>query len=159
MYGVDLQSLVEEQPYVPQEVLSLQQQLQQVQGQFEYHQQQLMQQQYARLNQEIQAFQTAVDEQGNPKAPHFERVFDSMVQLADAGLAKSIQEAYEKAVALNPEIQAEIHAQKQQAEAVTRAAEANRALEASRGVKSKGSEGAPPMRSAREDYAAALAGR
>lgn len=94
MYGVDLQSLVEEQPYVPQEVMALQQQLQQVQGQFEYHQQQLMQQQYARLNQEIQAFQTAVDEQGNPKAPHFERVFDSMVQLANAGLAKSIQEAY-----------------------------------------------------------------
>lgn len=165
MYGVDLQSLVAEQPYVPQEVLSLQQQLQQVQGQFQQLTQYQQQQQEARLNQEIQAFQMAVDEQGNPKAPHFERVFNTMVALANARdsdgrpLASSIQEAYEKAVALNPEIQAEIHAQKQQAEAVTRAAEANRALEASRGVKSKGSEGAPPMRSAREDYAAALAGR
>ena len=34
MYGLTC-NLVEEQPYVPQEVLSLQQQLQQVQGQFE----------------------------------------------------------------------------------------------------------------------------
>ena len=67
MYGVDLQSLVEEQPYVPQEVMALQQQLQQVQGQFEYHQQQLMQQQYARLNQEIQAFQTAVENKATRK--------------------------------------------------------------------------------------------
>ena len=159
MYGVDLASLVAEQPYVPQEVLSLQQQLQQVQGQFQQLTQYQQQQQYARLNQEIQAFQTAVDEQGNPKAPHFERVFDSMVQLANAGLAKSIQEAYDKAVALNPEIQAEVQQQAQQAQAVTRAAEANRALEASRGVRSKGSGGAQPVRSAREDYAAALAGR
>lgn len=159
MYGVDLQSLVAEQPYVDPMVQTLQQQLQQVQSQFQQHQQYAQQQQYARLNQEIQAFQTAVDEQGNPKAPHFDRVFDGMVQLARAGLATSIQEAYDKAVALNPEVQAEISAQQQQATAVTRAAEANRALEASRGVRSKGSEGAPPARSAREDYAAALAGR
>ena len=158
-YGVDLQSAIAEQPYVDPMVSTLQQQLQQVQGQFQQLTQYQQQQQYARLNQEIQAFQTAVDEQGNPKAPHFERVYDSMVQLANAGLAKSIQDAYDKAVALNPEIQAEVQAQKQQAEAVTRAAEANRALEASRGVRSKGSEGAPPARSAREDYAAALAGR
>lgn len=158
-YGVDLESAYAEQPYVPPEVQGLQQQLQQVQSQFQQQQQAFEQQQYARLNQEIQAFQTAVDEHGNPKAPHFESVFNSMVQLARAGLATSIQEAYDKAVALNPELRAQIATQQQQAQAVTRAAEANRALEASKTVKSKGAEGRPPARSAHDDYAAALSGQ
>lgn len=157
-YGVDLQSALAEQPYIPPEVQGLQQQLQQFQSQFQQQQQYMQQQMYARLNEEIQAFQSAADEQGNPKAPYFDRVFDTMIQLANAGLARNIQEAYDKAVNLNPEIQAEIAEQRKQAEAVTRAADAQRALEAGKTVKSKGSEGRAPARSAHDDYAAALAG-
>jgi len=157
MYGVDLQSLIAEQPYVDPQVQALQQQLQQVQGQFYQQHQQAQQQQYHRLTEEIRAFETAVDEQGNPKAPHFTRVWDSMLRLANGGLAKNIQEAYEKAVALDHDLQAEIAADRAKKEAATRAAEAKKALDASRGVKSKGTEGAPPVRSAREEFAAQLA--
>ncbi len=157
-YGVDLQSALAEQPYVPAEVRALQEQIQQMQQAAQQQQQfQINQMTHARL-QEINAFQSAVDEQGAPKAPHFDRVFNSMVQLVHAGLASSIQEAYTKAVSLDTELQAEMSEQRRQAEAVTRAAEANRALGASRTVRSKGSEGAQPIRSAEQDYAAALAG-
>lgn len=156
-YGVDLQSAYAEAPYIPPEVQAIQQQLDQVNTYFQQQQQQQYQQNTARLNQEIQAFQTATDEKGNPLHPHFERVFDTMVQLAQAGMAKSIPEAYEKAVAWDKDLQAELHAQKQQEQAVTRAADAQRALEASKTVKSKGAEGAVPSKSFRDDMEAALA--
>lgn len=157
MYGVDLQSLVAEQPYIDPQVQALQTQIQQMQ-QAQYQQQtQAQQAQYSRLTEEIRAFETAADEQGNPKAPHFTRVFDSMVRLANGGLAQNIQDAYNKAVALDADLQAEIAAEQAKKEAATRAAEANKALGASRTVKSKGSEGAPPVRSARDEFAAQLA--
>lgn len=157
MYGVDLQSLVAEQPYVDPQVSALQQQLQMMQQAQHQQVQQVQQQQYHRLTEEIRAFETAADEQGNPKAPHFTRVWDSMLRLANGGLAKNIQEAYEKAVALDSELQAEIAADRAKKDAATRAAEAKKALDASRGVRSKGTEGAPPVRSAREEFAAQLA--
>lgn len=157
MYGVDLQSLVAEQPYVDPTVSALQQQLQSMQQAQQYQMQAAQQQQMHRLTEEIRAFETAADEQGNPKAPHFARVWDSMVRLANGGLAKNIQEAYDKAVALDHELQAEIAAERAKKDAAVRAAEAKKALDASRGVKSKGSEGAPPVRSAREEFAAQLA--
>lgn len=138
MYGVDLQSLVEEQPYVDPQVSALQQQLQMMQQAQHQQVQQVQQQQYHRLTEEIRAFETAADEQGNPKAPHFTRVWDSMLRLANGGLAKNIQEAYEKAVALDSELQAEIAADRAKKDASTRAAEAKKALDASRGVRSKG---------------------
>ena len=153
MYGVDLQSLVAEQPYVDPQVSALQQQLQYMQQAQTQQYQQVQQQQYHRLTEEIRAFETAADEQGNPKAPHFTRVWDSMLRLANGGLAKNIQEAYEKAVALDSELQAEIAADRAKKDAATRAAEAKKALDASRGVRSKGTEGQPPVRSAREEFA------
>ena len=157
MYGVDLQSLVAEQPYIPPEISALQTQLQQMQQAQQYQLQAAQQQQMHRLTEEIRAFETAADEQGNPKAPHFQRVYGAMVQLAQGGLAKSLQEAYDKAVALDSELQAEIAAEQAKRDAAVRAAEAKKALDASRGVKSKGAEGAPPVRSAREEFAAQLA--
>lgn len=157
MYGVDLQSLVAEQPYVDPQVSALQTQLQQMQQAQSQQYQQVQQQQYHRLTEEIRAFETAADEQGNLKAPHFTRVWDTMLRLANTGMAKNIGEAYAKAVALDDELQAEIAADRAKKDAATRAAEAKKALDASRGVRSKGTEGAPPVRSAREEIAAQLA--
>lgn len=157
MYGVDLQSLVAEQPYVDPQVSALQQQLQQLQQAQTQQYQYAQQQQMNRLSEEIHAFETAVDEQGNPKAPHFSRVFDAMVKLARGGYVNSIQDAYEKAVRLDDELQAEIAAEQAKKVAATRAAEANKALGASRTVKSKGAEAPAPARSARAEFAAQLA--
>ena len=66
MYNVDLQQLVAEQPYIPQEMVALQQQIQQLQQANMMQQQQQQQAFHARLGEEIRAFQTAADEQGNP---------------------------------------------------------------------------------------------
>ena len=158
MYGVDLQSLVAEQPYIDPQVSALQQQVQQMQQAEQWQRQAAQQQQLARLSDEVRAFETAADEQGNPKAPHFQRVFNTMVALANGGAAKSIQEAYDKAVLLDSELQAEIAEARAKQEATARAAEVNKAQAASRTVKSKGAEGVPPVRSAREEFAANFPG-
>lgn len=158
MYGVDLTELVSEQPYVDPQVAELQAQVRALQGQGQQWQQQQQQQQYSRLAEEVQSFETATDENGNPKHPHFARVFDRMVGLAKGGLAQSIQDAYDMAVSLDKELQSELSAQKAQAEAVARAAEAKKALDASRTVKSKApTAGDPPEKSLRDDIAAQLA--
>ena len=154
MYGVDLQSLVAEQPYIDPQVSALQQQVQRMQQAEHQRTQAAQQQQYHRLTEEIRAFETAADEQGNLKAPHFQRVYNTMVALANGGAAKSLQEAYDKAVVLDPELQAEIAEARAKQDAAARAAEAAKAAAASRTVKSKGLEGAPVVRSAREEFAA-----
>lgn len=119
-------------------------------------QQQAQQHQYHRLTEEIRAFETAVDEQGNLKAPHFARVFDTMKALANGGAAKTIQEAYEKAVLLDTELQAEIAAEKAKQETAARAAEAAKAKEASRKVVSKSTTETPPSKSIRDALAEGL---
>lgn len=156
MYGVDLNQLVQQQPYVDPEVQTLKQQLQQMQ---QAQQQSVQQQQYQvqhRLTEEIRAFADSVDEQGNPKAPHFQRVFDKMVGLARGGLAKDIQSAYDLAVSLDADLQAEIAVEKEKAAAAARAAEAKKAVEASRTVKGKSTEGQPPEKSIRDELEAQL---
>lgn len=157
MYGVDLQQLVAEQPYIPQEMVALQQQVQQLQQANMMQQQQQQQTFHARLGEEIRAFQTAADEQGNPRAPHFERVFDTMLALARGGAATNIQDAYDKAVRLDAELQTELAAEKAKQEAAARAAEANKAAGASRTVKSKSTTETQPDKSIRSALEEGLA--
>lgn len=98
-----------------------------------------------------------MDESGSPKAPHFNRVFDRMIGLARGGLVNSIQDAYEMAVSLDKELQAEIAQEGQKQAALAKAAEAKKALDASKTVKSKAtSAGAPPAKSLRDDLAATI---
>lgn len=157
MYGVDLQSLVAEQPYIDPQVQALQSQLQQMQQAEQMRAQQIQQQQFHRLTEEIRAFESAADEQGNPKAPHFARVFDSMVKLANGGMAQDIQSAYDLAVRLDADLQAEIAAEKAKQDAAARAAEAKKAVDASRTVKSKSTTDAAPVKSIRDTLADKLA--
>ncbi len=51
----------------------------------------------------IKSFQSAVDDSGNPKYPHFETLRETMGQILGNGMANSLEEAYEKAVWLNPD--------------------------------------------------------
>lgn len=80
--------------------------------------QQQQQAQYNRLIEEVRSFETAVDENGTPKHPHFNRVFDRMVRLVRAEEAKSIQDAYEMAVTLDKELQAEMAEEARKQEAI-----------------------------------------
>ena len=87
MYGVDLQQTFAEQPYVDPQVQALQREIAELKQATQGYGQQQQQQQHHRVAQEIQAFQSAVDEQGKPRAPYFDRVFDQMMGLAKGGLA------------------------------------------------------------------------
>jgi hypothetical protein len=157
LYGVDLGALVAEQPYVDPQVAQLQSQLQQLQQQQQMSVQQSQQAQYNRLMDEIRSFETAADESGNPKHPHFNRVFDRMVRLVRAEEAKSIQDAYEMAISLDKELQAEMAEEARKQEALAKAADAKKAADASRTVKSKATNaGAPPSKSLRDDIAASI---
>lgn len=80
-----------------------------------------------------------------------------MVGLARGGLVNSIQDAYEMAVGLDKELQAELAEEARKQEALAKAAEAKKAAEASRTVKSKATQaGAPPSKSLRDDLRASL---
>lgn len=158
MYGVDLRQLVAEQPYVDPEVAALKQQLAAIQNERQTWAQQQQQQQHTRIAEEIQAFQSATDEQGNPKAPHFDRVFDRMLGLARGGLAQNIQDAYDMAVRMDADLQAEITQKRAVDEAAARAAEAKKAVEASKTVQGKSTTGGPPpAMSLRDELAQGLA--
>ena len=158
LYGVDLQQLVQEQPYVDPEVQALKQQLQELQQAQQNGVQQQQHQLHSRMVQEVQTFASSTDEQGQPLYPHFDRLFPRMLGLANGQIASNIQDAYEMALSLDKELQAEVTQQRAQTNAAARANEANKALGASRTVKSKSvAEGAPPERSIRDELAAQLA--
>lgn len=115
------------------EINQLKQQLQQGQAQ----QQQTAQ---ASVAQRIQAFASETDESGNLAHPHFEAVQTDMARLVQSGVASDLQDAYEKAVRLNPNLTAE-ELRKAQEEAdkkakAERAAKAQRAKRAASSVKS-----------------------
>lgn len=152
MYGVDLQSAFAEQPYVDPTVKALQAEiaeLKQAQQSFGTTQQQAQQQ---RLMQEVQSFAEGKDEQGNPRAPHFDRVFDRMIGLARGGLVQNIQDAYDMAVTLDKDLQAEIQTKAAQSEAAQKAALAKKALGASQTVQGKSTiDGPPPTMSLRDE--------
>jgi hypothetical protein len=109
-YGVDLASLIEAQaqtaegsePIVSslqQEINALKQQLQQVNQWQQSTQVQTYEQQF-------QAFAAT--------HPHFDAVRADMGKLMNAGFAADLESAYEKAIALNPQLSAQIAAEKQQ---------------------------------------------
>lgn len=158
LYQVDLAEATAAQPYVDPAYQNLERQFQQVQQQLQQVQQYPQQQQRTQMLEQLKAFETATDEQGNPKNPHFTRVYDRMLGLARGGLVKDINDAYAKAVGMDDELQAELSQAKEQERAVARAAEAKKAAEASRTVKSKsGGTPAEPERGLRDDIAAQAA--
>lgn len=159
LYQVDLAEAVAAQPYVDPAFQQLEQRYQQLEQRLQQVQQYPQQEQQNRVLEQLKAFETATDEQGNPKHPYYSRVFDQMVGLARGGLTQSIEDAYAKAVALNPEIQAEITQKRDAEAAAARAAEAKKAAEASRTVRSKaGGDVRVPDRTLRDDIAATAAG-
>jgi|DEB0MinimDraft_4_1074332.scaffolds.fasta_scaffold25765_2 hypothetical protein len=109
-----------------QEIAQLKQQLQGFQGQYQTTQE-------AALSQQIQAFQTATDEQGKPKYPYFTDVRTQMGQLIQAGAAQSLEQAYEMAVWSNPDVRGRLMQADQQK--ANQAAEAKRRQEAEKARK------------------------
>jgi gas vesicle protein len=95
-YGIDLQA-VQNAPQVDPQTQYLMNQLNELrQTQQQWHNS-IQQQEQTRANQELEQFNNA----GNA---HFEAVRDEMADLLETGKATSLQDAYEKAVWMNPDI-------------------------------------------------------
>lgn len=158
-YNVDLGQALQEQPYVAPEVQRVEQGLAQVAQYLHAQQLQQAQQQQTRLVDEIQAFADARDEAGNPKAPYFNELYDQMVQIVQAGMAKDLPGAYEKAVLLNPTVRQRIEADRAARDATARAAAAKKAATASTTVRGKGDGDPTPGKASafRDDLRAELA--
>lgn len=85
------------------------------------------------LQSQIDAFQSATDESGNPKNVFFENVRGAMSALIGSGQATSLEQAYEMACYANPEVRQALIAQQQSKAEAERLEEARRkAAEAKR---------------------------
>ncbi len=95
-YGIDL-GQVQQPPQVDPQTQYLMSQLNQLQQQQQMWQNQIVQQEQAKAQSELQSFATA-DKQ------HFDAVRNDMADLLESGKAKSLQDAYEMAVWMRPDI-------------------------------------------------------
>lgn len=151
-YGIDIGKVQPPAPVDPA-VMQLRQQNQQLQ-QF---QRSVMEQQQQQVLAEIEAFKA------NPQNTHFESVKDDMAVLLQSGKATSLQDAYDKAVWMRPDIRKSlVEQQRTEAEQKTAAQLRNkRAQSAAVGIKgSASSKGGSlnPDASLRDTLNAALAG-
>lgn len=159
-YNVNLDQLVQEEPYVDPAVAgrvsALDQKLSQV---TQFLQGTMMQQQQQRQNavvQHIRAFESETDANGQPKHPHFQRVAENVIRAVQSGFAQDLESAYQFAVRNDPELMKEIEAEKARAAAAKSAADAQRAAAASRQVTGKGGADKPAQKSLRDDLAESL---
>jgi hypothetical protein len=113
-YGVDLRQLGSPQQvdpqlqYITQNLQGLQQQWEQFQTQ-----QQLAEQQA--ISQTIEEFKADAEQH-----PHFDAVRETMAGLLQSGMAQNLQEAYDKAVYMSPEVREQVLAAQQQREQASR---------------------------------------
>lgn len=96
-FKVDLDA-AEEAPYVDPQVQALQSQVNQLQSFHSQQQQLVFQQREAAVNEHVDAFAN------DPSHPYFDDVSEVMTQLITSGVADNLQEAYDKAVYLVPEV-------------------------------------------------------
>lgn len=153
-YGIDLQGLSNPQPQDPNTQYLLQQ-VNNLREQQQMWQNQVAQQEQARVSQEIQGFATA-------DRPHFDAVRNEMADLLETGKATNLQEAYEMAIWMKADIrQSLIEQQRQDAQRkAEQAAQAQRAKAASVSVKGSSptsAGGQTPQGSLRDILAAQFA--
>lgn len=153
-YGIDLSQVQNPQPLDPQTQF-LHQQLNELRQQQQLWQNQLQQQEQMRVQQELQQFATA-------DRKHFDAVRNDMADLLETGKAKDLQEAYDMAVWMRPDVRQTLIEQ-QLADAQSKAlaqAQAQRAKTAAVSVKGSspiGAGGQPVNGSLRDIIAAQLA--
>lgn len=108
--------------------------------------------QYAELEQQVNAFIDAKDDQGQPVHPYFDLVWQDMQQLLQANVARGLKDAYEQAVWRNPLTRsketdriAAAKAEKARREAEDKLEKARRARGANVRSSGQGGRGAPPV--------------
>lgn len=136
-YGVELDGL-EADEYIDPDVKALKDEIAQLKGFIGQQTQAQQQAEMQTYQQKVQEFANAKDESGEPKHPHFETVKKEMSRLLAGGLAASLEDAYERAVYLKPELREQLTQQqisaklaeerKKQQEEVEKAKKAQRRL-------------------------------
>ena len=128
-YGINLAGMQPQQGQAPQQsvdptVWALQNELNKVRGEvMGWKQQQEMAENQTLLN-EINQFSL--------KAEHFEDVRPTMIQLLQSGVAQTLEEAYEKAIRLDPDLFDQVQKAQQAEAAMKQAKEQNKAAKAAR---------------------------
>ena len=120
--GVDLGN-IQAAPEVPSELQTVMQRQQDLERRIMEREQREQQAEIQTLNSTIQEF--------SKTAPHFESVKQEMAALLQTGQAATLQEAYDKAVWLNPDIRSQILAKQQADESAKRQEVAKAAKKAS----------------------------
>ena len=105
-YGIDLSSYDSDSAdyEADSQIAQLQQQNQTILAELKQFKEQNLMSARQKTENEINAFSTATDDKGNLKHPHFDKVRAKMGNLIDAGEAKSLQDAYAKAVRLDDDL-------------------------------------------------------
>jgi hypothetical protein len=153
-YGIDLSQVQQPQNVDPQ-TQYLMQQMNELRQSQQLWQNQVQQQEQQRAQHELQTFATA-------DKPHFDAVRNDMADLLETGKAKDLQEAYEMAVWMRPDVRQSL-IEKQIADAqrkATEQAQTQRAKTAAVGVKGSspvGAGGQPVNGSLRDILAAQFA--
>lgn len=149
--GLDLNQLTQEQPYVDPTIQALQQQLQAMRRDSVQREERQAQEYAHRVRTEtegqLNTFANAKAESGEPLHPHLETVQDIMAeQIRGREMQRqynrslppmSLEEAYERACKLSPEVEQQSAAEKGAKEAAEKAAKAKKAVEAGRRVAGK----------------------
>lgn len=162
--GVDLQQELSEQPWRSPEseaVEELRRELDRMRQEQKHREQYEVQSRMQRIQQEnasqIEAFATAVDDDGNPKYPHFEAVENVMAELIYGrnNLRRtnpdvepmSLEEAYERACKLSPEVSEEMDKRREAERLAEANAKAKRAADAAKRVKTGKAGNVKPQKS------------
>lgn len=157
-WGVDLGQIVQEQTYIDPTYQALISQLQQKLAAIEQQNQQAQWQQQEQARQQQQATQQAIvdklaslevqkDDSGNLRFPHLSKVLDDIVVLANTGRVQTIEDAYDRAVLMNPALSQEVvKASEAKAiqEAAARSSQAQKEASANRNVAGKGRKSDAP---------------
>ena len=128
-YGINLGAMGANPQAAPQNsvdplVWQLQNELNNVRGEVMGWKQQQEMQQNQQLLGEINQFSL--------KADHFEEARPTMIQLLQSGMAETLEDAYEKAIRLNPDLFDQVSKAQQAEQAAKQAKEYNRAAKAAR---------------------------
>ena len=107
-YGVDLNGLVQDQPYIDEPTKQLMDRYEQLEQQIHSQQQQAQQAQAMQVVESAKAFEFETDAEGNLLRPHVQDVADDMLRLMQAGYARDFQDAYDKACWANPNVREKI---------------------------------------------------
>lgn len=150
--GVDLNSFTQEQEYVDPQVAALQRPVAEVQARLNQLTQQLQQSQEQQQQQAYSAafnstnaalddIASQTDQTGKPLYPFFNEVEGDMAALIESGYARSIPDAYRKAVKLNEQVSAKISARSRAEENARARAQTQRARRAASSLTGASSTG------------------